>query len=145
MSLTKVIPYVRDKMTLLGFEEWEDEFNIDNIPRSQLDKTYHLEIGLIDGSEASHTCFDFDFPLIMTVHSCLTGPQGSSKAAEEMLELTDRILCSVLALEDRYSQEGFLKITPTSVDFEPLSSSNDNVIRVKIQFGVRIKEEYRTT
>ena len=145
MSLSKVIPYFRDKMTLLGYTEWEDEFNIENIPRSQLDSTYHIEIGLITGSEASHTCFDFDFPVTITIHSCITNASGSSKAAEEMLEVSDNILCSLLLLEDRYSQEGFLKVTPTSVDFEPISSSNDNVIKVRLEFGVFLKKEYRLT
>lgn len=145
MSLTDVTPYFQSKMDSLGYKEWQDEYNTDNIPRGQLDKVYHLEVGLIDGSEASHTCFTFNFPVIMTLHSCITGSQGSSKAMEEMLGVVNTVLCNLLAVEERYSQNGFLKIVPVSIDNEPMALSNDNVIRIKIEFGVQVKEEFRLT
>ena len=42
MGLTTVRPYFKARMESLGYREWKDNFNFENIPSSQLEKVYHL-------------------------------------------------------------------------------------------------------
>lgn len=144
MSLESVVPYFDSKMSILGYESWDDEFNIDNIPRTRIDKVYHLAIGTIIGNPPSHTCLEFEVPITVTFHSCMTKPLGSSQAANEMMTAARCIIAEICALEDRYNQE-FLGVDVASIVFEPISTSNDNIVRVRIEFGVQLKEEFRKT
>jgi len=142
MSLVDVVPYFDSKMIDLGYQSWDDEFNIDNIPRDLLDRSYHIEIGSIASGPASNTDFEFTFPVIITVHSCITNALGSSDATNDMMIKAHSILDSILLAEDRYGAE-LKQIYPVSINFEPISSSNDNIIRVRIEFGVQVNEEFR--
>jgi hypothetical protein len=42
MSLTSVRPYFRTHCNALGFTEWMDGFNIENIPSTLIDMAYHI-------------------------------------------------------------------------------------------------------
>ena len=45
MSLSNIKSLFRTRLEGQSFEEWEDAFNLENIPNSSLDKAFHIQIG----------------------------------------------------------------------------------------------------
>ena len=51
----------------LGYEEWQDGFNFNNIPETILDQAYHVGPAEISGGVANQLDHKFDYDLTLRV------------------------------------------------------------------------------
>lgn len=131
MSLVDVVPYVRGKMNSLNFDEHEDAFNQENLGGIDLTGKYHILEGTISEIDFNQTAFDAEFNLSVTVF--FKGFRKPLDAKAEAIKQLERILDSMLDFQD-IKQSGFKKLKFVSGNLEPLDISNDNDIKLVMEF-----------
>lgn len=135
--LNKFIPYLREQLNLLNYTEHDGEFDQDNIASTVLDRTYMITPQGLTSTRSSHTSYEWTFPANVTIW--LKGFRNPSEAVDAALESAEAVLDNVLDISQRYSQSGMSDIYPTSIDFEPIDSSNNCVIQVSIGLTATIQ------
>ena len=142
MGLCDVLPYFRENLCNAGYEEWTVELDSENPPNSIADKVFKLDVGNITASPARHTSFNFIFPveLIMYFKTFNKPIQGRDDALQEI----DEVMGLLLDVEKRYGAS-LKSIVPTSVLLEAIDQTNDNILKVTIDFDVNLELEYRQT
>jgi hypothetical protein len=135
-GITAIRPYFRARLNALGFREWKDGFNFENIPSTILDKSYHVEIPR--GSRLN--AFDMssnDITQDVVVRVFFKGFRNPSEAIDLALLKYEQILQSVLASENRIGVD-IKNIYFDSCQILPLSDSNDNAVILEITFSCLI-------
>lgn len=133
MTLDGLRGFFRTQIDALGYREWEDGFNRNNIPATVIDRAYHLQIGRIVSAPANQLHHVFSFPIKVSVHR--KGFRNPSVAIDQTLADAQNIMSVILAPETRLQTNGLKDIRPTSVEVVPLSESNDNAVIVEIEFS----------
>ncbi len=139
MALSDVRSYYRSKLDSLNYSEWTDGFNFENIPQSILDRSYHLEIGVITSGASSQTVFTFSYPI--TVRIFLKGFVDPSGAIDDAILQSETVLASVLDAQARYS-ENIKSIDPLSISILQLADSNDNDLILEMEFNNKIMNNF---
>lgn len=142
MALCDVLPYFREQMCNDGYEEWEVELDSENPPNSIADKVFKLDVGNITGSAARHTTFNFLMPVEMILY--FKTYNRPVKGRDDALREIDNVLANVLDVKKRYGVD-LKSIVATSVLIEALDQTNDNILKVTIDFDVNLELEYRET
>lgn len=130
MSFSLAIPYIKEKMALLGYVEHDDEFDLENIPSTKIDKTYSLQVESISASPASHIDFEWSMPMYLFVFL-----NGYSKPSEAMIDALDKastITDEIFEVTDRYYASGIRSFKPLSLDFKKYAEDADHIIMIKI-------------
>jgi hypothetical protein len=131
MSLTAVKPYFKTHLSALGFREWLDAFNSENIPSTLLNGSFHL--ALPSSSAVPQNQHSLDISQSVTVTIARKGYRSSSAAVDQLLEDTQQILCRLL--DPKYRVTGKLKnVLFDGSTVEALSQSNDNVALARLNF-----------
>lgn len=130
LVLNRFIPYLRSQLDGLGYVEHDDEFDQDNVAATVVDKTYMITPRGLTSSRSSHTSYEWTFPVVVTLW--FSGYRKPSDAVDGALESVEKLLDNVLDIGSRYSQDGLSDIYPTTIDFEPIDSSNDCIIQASI-------------
>jgi hypothetical protein len=137
LVLNRFIPYLRGHLDALGYTEHTDEFDQDNVAKTVIDKTYMLTPGGLTSSRSSHTSYEWTFPVTLTLW--FSGYRNPSDAVDGALESIENVLDNVLDIGSRYSQAGIMDIYPSSIDFEPIASSNDCTIQASVGLTATIQ------
>lgn len=135
--MTLVRPYFVNRLTGLGFQEWEQPINYDSAPSSLLDRVFHLEeqsFSLIQQDQQSIT---FSYP--MRVRMAFKGfqePNSALKEAIQKAEIAIVDLCNPI----HFGQiAGLTQVVLSSGDFAALDETgNDNVIIADLVFDARV-------
>lgn len=139
MALIRPLPYMRTRLNALGYSEWRDAFNAENIPASIIDGAYHLQMGTVTGGPANQLRHQFDFPVVLRVF--FKGYNDPTGAVDDVLLRGDTILESVLDKANRLTQAEDIKdVYCTSVQALALAGSNDNSIILQMEFVFNIYE-----
>lgn len=133
MGLIDVRDLFKNKMNSLGYTEWEDEFNIENIPSSILDKSFHVESGDIASTASNHQPYRFDCPI--TLRLFLSGYLKPAEAVDDAFVHCEEILSEILSPDYRLGSLVH-DVSPVTIAVEPLSASNDNTVVLVITFNV---------
>lgn len=134
MSFTNIRPYFRTRLDSLGFREWPDAFNIDNNPSSIIDLSYHL--GPVQVSTIQQNQGDLESDGSISVHLWVKGYADPSVALDDSLTNAQSILVDVLKASNRIG--GNLKnVFLDGIATEPIAGSNDNVVRLRLDFRCR--------
>lgn len=128
--LDKLIPYVRTKIESLGYKEHVDEYDQNNIASTVINKTFMMTPGTLTSSRSSHQSYEWTFPLEIVIW--YKGYLKPSEAVEYAIENVEIVLDELLDVSSRYSVVGLSDIYPESIDFEPISESNDSIIKATI-------------
>ena len=99
MSLANVLPLFRTRLDGLGYSEWDDAFNVENIPSTILDKSYHLDIGLVTGGGIPHRAQNAEMPV--TARIFLKGYRDMKTSKDNAVSESQTILCDILATSVR--------------------------------------------
>lgn len=134
MSLGAVRPYFKDRLGGLGFSEWTDGFNFENIPETILDKAFHVLVESIAGGPINHTHQDTVASVVLRVF--FRGYRDVSGAIDESILGVETIVKDVCKVSNRTSQ--VLNVVFDSADFEALNLSNDNSVLVTMRFSAEI-------
>lgn len=134
MSVKGIRTYARNRMAALGFTEWTDGFNFENVPQTLLSTRYILRLNDSSGGKVSNDNQEISFPLV--VESAIK-PTGNPKSLiEQGFDRADSIIDTFMVANQRLSQTDFRNIVHSSTSVVPLDGdSNDNGVRVLVGFN----------
>jgi hypothetical protein len=139
MSFSDLKPTIQSSMDGLGYVEWPDAFDFNNIPETIRDKSYHIEFGEIIGGSSNHQVHEFLFPIVLRVF--LEGYRDISSARDDALVQVESIFGSILDPNNRLG-ECIKDIIPDSVLINSASESNKNDIIIQIGLSAKIFYKY---
>lgn len=128
--LGKFIPYLRSVLEGMGYVEHFDEYDKENVANTIIDKSYSITPRGLTSQKSSHLSFEWTFPV--TINLWFSGYRKPSDATDDALEKVEAFLDLALDVSTRYSVSGLTDLFPTSIDFEPISDSNDSIIKASI-------------
>jgi hypothetical protein len=132
MSFVDTKNLVVERMTLLGFKEWRDGFNSENIPSTLLDGSFHFEYGPISSGPANQRAHQFT--MSFTIRVFFKGYRDPYQGIDESLVDADEILAELLSPQIRLSQPCIKDIRPVSIQPIPLQNTNDNALILEMNF-----------
>ena len=138
MSFENLKPYFQNRMIVAIPEsnEWEDAFNIENIPSSILDKSWHIEFGPFVYVGTAHTCLSFDCPVRLSIF--LKGYRNPKEAIDNALVYANTVITEVCKPLNRLNQATIKNILPNTVDVRELNQSNDNAVVLELSFDCKV-------
>lgn len=136
MSLTALRPYFRGRLASLGFTEWPEPFDFQNIPSNIIDRSFNLELGSVAGIVRQNLHHEFDAQV--TIRAFFKGFREPANALDEAIARAELILKDCCKVEN-WGPTALKGITVQSVDFLPLDNDlNDNVVFCSIVFAVGV-------
>ncbi len=135
MALTDVRPYFRTRMVSLGFKEWPDGFNFENIPSNILDQVFHIQSDTITPDTTNMTNYDISSPV--TLRLFIKGFRDPAQAIDNAISSYETILCDVLKPANRLGTL-IQNVSPGSTSILPLSDNNDNAVILEMEFTARV-------
>lgn len=127
-----VKPYARARMKKLGKTEWSDGFNFANIPRTLLDKSFHLELQEAQELSNNQDNLMVNQPFYLRLFRAQVFKVRD--AIDEEAAYLKPVIDEFLAPKNRLTQPRIKNIVLNSVLIEKLDQSNDNGVIVKIAF-----------
>lgn len=146
MSYSKIRPYFKQAIESVNpsFTEWKDALvfdDVQNVPGSILDRSYHIEIGTIGSTLDAGGFTTKGTTVIVTIFK--KGFNSPQDALDELLDVADCIDAEVTRATNveiykaanniSFEKIDLLTITPSEID-----TSNDNVVQCKLEFNVTI-------
>lgn len=135
MSLAAVKPYFRTKLKTLGHTEWTDAFNFENIPSTVLDKCFHLEFGNFEPGQQNNNAIEFEQKCIVRMFT--KGFVNTATAMDTAITRVEAFIIVALG-RSRLTTTGIKNVKMTSMTFEPIAESNDNVVMARMEFDLQI-------
>ena len=135
MSFAVVRPFFRTHLDALGFSEWKDGFNFENIPDQILNNSYHIEVGTVTGSSANQLTHQFSYPVLIRIF--LKGYLDPASAIDASMEVVDNVYHEILDPAVRLGTD-IKDVIPDSVSVRPQDVSNDNNIVLEMGFSVTL-------
>lgn len=133
MSLTAVKPYFKLHCEAVGLRQHDDAFNSANVASSIIDKSYFLQVTNFNGRKLNQNDQEVEFP--MTVVLFFKGYRSPSQAIDMALEKVEALIKEVQ--KPAYRLGTSLKnVSLTAVDIEPIDGTNDNAVKVSVNFNV---------
>ncbi len=127
-----VIKYVRARMKALKYTEWAGGFNFENIPRTQLDKTFHVLLGEPRSEGTMHQGQMVRVPFSVRVFvSEARNVQGQYDAA---ITKGDIVRSDLISAMNRQGNDDVKNVSFNSMRLEPIGNSNDMAPALKIDF-----------
>lgn len=138
MSFVTLRAYFEARMQAVDPElrEWEDAFNIENIPSNVLDKAWHLEFGAFTYSGTAHLCMSFNCPVRLRVF--LKGYRNPKEAVDLGVILSDAIVKEACKPSNRLTQPSIKNVLPSVINVQALTESNDNVALLDLTFNCEV-------
>ena len=138
MSFTDLRPYFQARLAAVDpdFREWEDGFNVDNIPSTILDKSWHLRFDPFSYVGTAHTCLSFDCGLTMSVF--FKGYRNPQEAIDSALFFADAIIKECTNPVHRLNQPKIKNVLPSTVAVRELGATNDNAVVLEIQLTCEV-------
>ncbi len=138
MSFSHLKPYFQTMLATVDSElkEWEDAFNIENIPAGILDKSWHIDFGTFSYVGTAHTCLSFNCPVTLQV--ALKGYKEPKGAIDTALILADAIITECMKPVNRLNQPKIKNVLPGFVNTRAQANSNDNNVILEIQFNCNV-------
>jgi len=139
MSFDTLRPYFQSVMATVDpdLREWEDAFNIENIPATILDKSWHIEFGSMVYAATTHnSCFHFACPVLLQV--MVAGNRSPKEAIDTGHKLADAILREACKATNRLTQVSIKNVLPESVNVRSFDPTNDNIVVLEVRLNCEI-------
>lgn len=138
MSFVDVKPYfqARMKATDADLNEWQDAFDVNNIPATVIDKAWHIRVGTMSYQGSKHECLAFGVPVDLKV--CLKGYRSPYEAVDNAHGLADAIIKECCKSTTSLNQANIKNVIPNLVNVREIGPSNDNLVVLEISFNVLI-------
>lgn len=137
MSLSDVRTYFRTRLNYLGYKEWDDGFNYENIPENIIDKAYHIENFEGDKVSLNQTDLEIDMKVVTRIY--FKGFRTIKEALDRADEKLETIFVEVLKPTNRLTgSSGLRDIQLDSFVKLPIAASNDNTILAEITWTAQI-------
>jgi len=132
--MKSVREYIRNRMSTLSLKEWTDEKNVENIPRSLLEKVFHVELS--SGTELSQNQTDLVVQLLPTVTIFKIGYRNTSQNADEIFTKIETVIKAVTNTPLAVTQDQMKIIRLENFTVDQINVSNDNIFIAEIVFYV---------
>ena len=138
MSFVDIKPYFRERLETVDAElnEWQDAFDINNIPAQIIDKAWHIVVDAISYQGTAHECLGFAAPATLRV--CLKGYRSPFEAIDNAHALADAIIKECCKAPNRLTQPNIKNVLPNLVNVREIGPSNDNLVVLEISFNLLI-------
>lgn len=133
MSLLEVRNLFREELIGLDFVEHKDSFAFNNIPRSGIDRAFHIDLNSVSQDSRSYPAVFLT--ALVTIRLFRRGYLDAVKALTDSYEFADDVIanCLEISFADQHPIKG---VSLRSCTFEPLNGSDDNSILTTISFSV---------
>lgn len=131
MSMTTLRAYCRTKLNVLGYHEWVDGFNDDNIPDTKLNKSYHLAPPA--QSEAKVLSEALEFKVRQSIDVMFSGYSDPAKAIDNAVKGQEDIIKAFMLASSRATQT-FKNLIFKSAKIERVAQHNDNTAKLTLEF-----------
>lgn len=128
-----VRPYFATRMATIGYTEWTDEFNIENVPSTRLESIYFLENFEGDLESMSHNVCTFNIPAKMRLFIIgKRDPKSYHTAVMDKIALVMRTVCAAIYAENAT----YIKfVKPQKFQHGAINELNDNTFMIEINFN----------
>ena len=137
MSLSQVRTYFNQEIIKVSPDrsEWRDAFNIENVPRTLLNKRYHIDTTSVASSPQSDHHVEDNFAVTVTIWK-----QGFNEVATALDELLDEAHCIRMQLINPRNVNDFAgdidRVDSVSIEPTAFDDSNDNIVQMDMIFNV---------
>lgn len=131
MSISNVRGFYKTRLEGLGFEQWDDGFNFENIPSTILDGAFHIEVNPSSGGPTNQTIQNVTMPV--TVRVFRKGFRNVSEGIDSAILDVENIICDIIAPAVRLSSD-IKNVVLDGFSVNPLDDSNDNAIMIELNF-----------
>lgn len=138
MSLMDAKQYFRDRLTVLGYKEHTDAFNIDNIPATLFDRAFHVELTSASGSPHDNQCMKIEPSFQCKVF--LKGFRNPAAKLDEALVRAQAIIEDMMSAARRLDEPKVHNVHFDTLDIRPLET-NDNAIIIELGFRCQVYSE----
>lgn len=135
MSFSLVRPYFRKHLSSLNFKEWSDGFNIENIPSTVLDKSYHIESNTAQTVGSNQLAYTLTQRVVISIFR--KGFRTPSMALDMLMNDVDDILDVVVDPTNRLTT-GIKNVKFVQFQAQPIAESNDNAVVMRLEFECMI-------
>jgi len=146
MSFVDVRPYFRKviKEADAKLVEWNDAFNEDNIPKTIIDKRcFHILVGkfkVVNIDQPRFIQFSGDATITLYYPAAKNLPQN----VDDIIAKGQAIVERAMMAKNRVTQPSIKSVQVINFDPSPMSRSNDNAVRLTIDFSLVIVLELPT-
>ncbi len=127
-----VFAYARTRLKALGYREWTGGFTFKNIPITQLDSAFYLELGKATGQGNNQDALFIRVPLTVRLFK---GPASNiAKSIDQGIAIGDKVIDDFMTAEHRTTQDEIKNIEFESFGVDPLSDSDDSGVIIEINF-----------
>ncbi len=136
MSLANVIPYFRSVMTTLNHQEWRDALADDNIPKTLLDRAFHMRLGEATTIKQNQEVIEITQPIAIQLF--VKGYRNTADGRDRAVGYQDAIVKKALETDRRCANAtytGIKNVQFQSTAINELSNDNDNVMKVTLNFN----------
>lgn len=130
--MDQVRPYARARMQALGYSEWTDGFNVENIPSTILDGTFHVETGVSRGLKNTQDSQEIEQPFIVRLF--LKGHRDPAATIEAASGIQNTVVYEFLRPAHRLVGAELKNVRFDTSEIEQLAESNDNSLIVRFDF-----------
>ena len=139
MSFSQVRTYINSRIATLypDLIEWQDAFNVENIPTVLLNTRYHIQYGSSTSSSQIDKHIEDLFGITITIFK--QGYNSENTAIDELMDIAHCIRMDLIDHRNLETFGGDLEdFISTSITPTPIAASNDNIIQVQLEFNVRL-------
>lgn len=127
-----VIFYARARMKALGLKESDQPFSSDTVPKTLLDKSYNLVLGVARGVSNNQNMQQTEVPIIITVYR--SPARDVRPRVDDGAALGDSIIAEFISAKNRTTQAALKNVAFNTLSIESLSKTNDNGVLIKLTF-----------
>lgn len=137
MSLSQVRQYLRQQIKIADSDlrEHEVAFSSVDIGQSLLEDFYHIKFGSISSGSNTDNWFEDSWPV--TIEIFKKGYNKTTTAFDESVDLAHCIRMAIINPKATLTNN-IKAVDSLGMDIEPLGDSNDNTIKVSLQFNIRL-------
>lgn len=132
--MTTILPYFRGRLDLLGFTEWTDALNFDNIPSTLIASRYHLDQGTTTFSSQNQLCLEMVMPV--TVRLFYKAFRNTGDGRDESNATAKNAILDISNPQSYASENEIAVINVSSYDLTEITADNDNLFVIEINFNV---------
>lgn len=129
---SEIRDYARGRLRPLGYTEWEDALNFENIPRTRLDRAFHLgsmnATTLQLNNDNSYDRVTFELSLFYK------GFRSTGESMDRVQGFMDDVYKSFMEPKNRFTQRNVKNLSLQNSFIDPLPT-NDNFFRAVMNFN----------
>jgi len=135
MSLSQVRTFIKQQIALVDSSLKEHtDFNEENIPQTQIDSFYMIEYGTISSEHDDNSLAD-NFPV--TVKLFKRGFKSPIVTLDSLMDAANEIRLCIVNTQAALTTN-ILDIEAISIFPEPINETNDNTIKISLEFNIKL-------